>query len=695
MIAATSLLQPVLSKSCDDCKARKVRCIRDHGKSSCTNCLRREVRCHFSNTKRKLRQRRSTSTHSPIHWSAEQDNDYPTQSLHTSPTPSYSYGAPRKLYMERILEDRHVEALPRNEDCIFKAHEKYVASSSLAFFSESRIRSVSELLGHTKLRDLIETMITVINGRMNRSGRPSGSIIKFKEPSSAVQIPPESAASYIRAYFEQVHPLYPFLDRQSFEAKVCNPQLPQLLSTSAPFSALYHTVLALGCQYQEGGTFDPGQGKAWKLFQISLGLFPDVLVPRESLINVQAVTAMAIFALNLSCLQIGQMMVSEAARMAQSLGFGRATSSSDNAEYHRTFWVIYTIEKMDSFYSGRNSVLIDYDIGAPIPVAPEAMFGDFDWFLSSARFSRLLSKAFEMLFSVTARMNSVEAYYAAIDMAGDDLERWRNSIPEQFRPGLPFRAQHFANSCTLQVALRIHYYYYSGAIALSRLTLNVGAANPGSRQSQSKKALMNAARVIIELTRYIDAEAYTPIWILGVMPLSALFILFDFVVHNPNHRETRSNLALLDVAAGYFSRLEYATGGSLPSSLLSDFAHIARQFVRDVQSRNSNGGQGTTTRTPDRPVQMNSIDSANNPSTFIPQPYDTPSQGPVSDTSPITDYLFYPIAFPQVSAVDDNLPAPAGFDIMNLFDTVIPDFSTPLDQNYDIGSGPSMHGSMS
>lgn len=70
------------------------------------------------------------------------------------------------------------------------------------------------------------------------------------------------------------------------------------------------------------------------------------------------------------------------------------------------------------------------------------------------------------------------------------------------------------------------------------------------------------------------------------MPLTALFILFDLVVHNPTHRETRSNLALLDVVAGYFSRLEYATGGSIPSSLLSDFAHIARQFVREVQSRN-------------------------------------------------------------------------------------------------------------
>lgn len=94
------------------------------------------------------------------------------------------------------------------------------------------------------------------------------------------------------AYFEQVHPLYPFLDRREFEEKAFNVQLPRYLSSSASFSALYHTVLALGCQYHEGGAFDPGQGKAWKLFQISLGLFPDVLVPRETLVNVQVSDAM-------------------------------------------------------------------------------------------------------------------------------------------------------------------------------------------------------------------------------------------------------------------------------------------------------------------------------------------------------------------------------------------------------------------
>ena len=73
--------------------------------------------------------------------------------------------------------------------------------------------------------------------------------------------------------------------------------------------------------------------------------------------------------------------------------------------------------------------------------------------------------------------------------------------------------------------------------------------------------------------------------VLGSMPLSALFILFDFVVHNPSHPETKSNLSLLGVAAGYFCRLEYASAGSLPSSLLSDFTHIARQYVQDSESK--------------------------------------------------------------------------------------------------------------
>lgn len=66
------------------------------------------------------------------------------------------------------------------------------------------------------------------------------------------------------------------------------------------------------------------------------------------------------------------------------------------------------------------------------------------------------------------------------------------------------------------------------------------------------------------------------------MPLSALLILFDFVIHNPHHTDTASNLALLDIACGHFSLLELASNGSLPGSYLTEFAHIARQFINHL-----------------------------------------------------------------------------------------------------------------
>lgn len=68
------------------------------------------------------------------------------------------------------------------------------------------------------------------------------------------------------------------------------------------------------------------------------------------------------------------------------------------------------------------------------------------------------------------------------------------------------------------------------------------------------------------------------------MPLSALMILFDLVIHNPNHPETSLSLALLDIAGGHFSRLEFASKGALPGSLISEFAHIARQYVSDIRA---------------------------------------------------------------------------------------------------------------
>lgn len=104
----------------------------------------------------------------------------------------------------------------------------------------------------------------------------------------------------------------------------------------------------------------------------------------------------------------------------------------------------------------------------------------------------------------------------------------------------------------------------------------------------------------------------------GTVPLAAMFILFDLVVHNPAHPETELNLSLLDMAAGYFGRFDYATNGAVPASLLSGFAHIANHFVKETREQRNNPASRQVTSLarasispdslPDEPEPMRAID---------------------------------------------------------------------------------------
>jgi hypothetical protein len=71
------------------------------------------------------------------------------------------------------------------------------------------------------------------------------------------------------------------------------------------------------------------------------------------------------------------------------------------------------------------------------------------------------------------------------------------------------------------------------------------------------------------------------------MPIVAAFILFDFVVHNPGHPETRRNLAFLDIPAGYFTRLELVctSRDGLPGVNLAEFSMIVRQYIIDQEKK--------------------------------------------------------------------------------------------------------------
>ncbi|CAG8905862.1 unnamed protein product [Penicillium egyptiacum] len=582
-----------------------------------------------------------------------------------------------------MLENHGSSGILRDSFALLRAPEHDVTSSSLAFFSEPRIHSLSQRLGNDRLNELVETIESVIRSRLLAQGPSSISLVTFRKPSDIEQVPLDKVRLYIDSYFQQLHPIYPFLDRKEFEDKVFAPNRSETMSSSCAFSALYHTVLALGCQYHEGGTFDPGNGRVWKLFQVSLGLVSEILIPREALMSLQALVAMSIFTMNTCCLQIDEILLMEAARMAQGLGYHRALGNGDQrhkSTCHRTFWVIYYMEKHMCFQHQTGSMIPDHDIGCPIPDVPESIFGEYNWFLSAIGFGRILSQAYTSLFSVSAAIQSTQAYHVAIEEIETRLERWRTGVPVEFRPGMAFHEPNMPSSSFPEpsfkmIVLQTNFSYYGLIVALARLKMQIGREDQPRKQEESKRLLMDAARAVVEGSKNVDMAAHTPIFILAILPLSALFILFDFVIHNPTHPETRNNLSLLDVVAGHFSLLDYKSGGFLPASLLTEFAHIARQYVKDFGSQQQQQQQqpsalgssiaGSILADTEVSTQLNQMNS-NGDNIELPHNIMEPWEA--------RDYLYYPVT-PEatVHGLPDN-PMTASFNIQSLFEFVVPEF---------------------
>lgn len=216
--------------------------------------------------------------------------------------------------------------------------------------------------------------------------------------------------------------------------------------------------------------------------------------------------------------------------MALRLRYHTSAIEENQEECRRIFWVIYHLEKQDSFQARRASVrphssyvgnvkqqadtlwqvIADYDIGCPVPLAAASTVGEYDWFLSSIRFARILSTTYEALFSVSASTRPAASHFAGIDNVRTSLERWRLLVPVEFRPQEPLHHTHLVDPKTKHIALSTHYYYHHLVIAIERLSLRLGG-DRGTHQEECHHRLVQTAKAVIELTRFIDVEPYTPI----------------------------------------------------------------------------------------------------------------------------------------------------------------------------------------
>ncbi|CAO2657982.1 Nn.00g072420.m01.CDS01 [Neocucurbitaria sp. VM-36] len=558
------------------------------------------------------------------------------------------YDGLQELYVDRLLAasdnpDANSAGSPRMQGL-----GVFGGEYSLTFFPEARLLALAAQLGHDRVSDVRAKVANVIAERM----RIFESVPAPAADSDRIHVfgtDEGSVANYVQTYFDNIHPIYNFLERSQFDTIALGPDLNNRLTADKSWSALFYAVLALGSQYHDGGSYQPAKTVSWQFFTTALALFPDLLITKATLATVQALAAMAIFASNIACLQIEYAMVSEGAKKAQALGYNRTTAPGHDPR-NRTFWVLYFLEKNMTFSMGRSSSIMDSDICSAIlsePLKSDSI--SFDWTLASIRIARLLSRIYASLYSVSVRGKSSEYYNSIIRNLKSELEAWRVTVPLPLQPGHPIRQHAILTPQLMDVRIRSHYLYHGTTLHLDRTKLQF--AKEENERSEIVTDIMKTARTVLELTKYIDVQPYTPLWVLAGTPLAAFLVLFDLVIDNPTHPETTANLALLDVGSGHFSGIEYASQGTLPGSIASEFTQIARAYVREK----SGPGNNTTSRFPALP------------SMEMPSTADASGSLPSEASLNFSPFTYRPPVPPDT--IDGMIP---GTDILDMFGSYFP-----------------------
>ncbi|KAK1500428.1 hypothetical protein CABS01_10152 [Colletotrichum abscissum] len=403
-------------KSCDACTSRKVRCPgrRPGSSGTCTNCTRRKSECVFG--VRKLARRpniqrqffptsRSSGTPDEIQQGctvsvldfatlptpASKSPDPTISEKSSTPDPNPGRPAPHRipeLYVDRVL-DRARKAprstRPSEASNYVKGYGIFGGTKNLTFFSEGRLKSLAQCLGHEKVHDLVGRIASAVEER-GRFVKLRACSLNRRPERPACLDDKALLAKYVKLYFEQVHPRFPFLDRDAFERTAFSQDQPHSAPKSKSWICLYHSVLALGCQYDGGGSFEPGEGDAWKFFSIALANFADLIMLPDTLTTFQAVVAMMIYSLGIAGIVLEHVLMSEAARRAQNLADAKFVGAAADA-FRRTFWVFYSLEKINSFHHGRSSCALNnigrYRMMATIPIM--AFFVLFDLVIHNPR----------------------------------------------------------------------------------------------------------------------------------------------------------------------------------------------------------------------------------------------------------------------------------------------------------------------
>ncbi|KAH7077568.1 fungal-specific transcription factor domain-containing protein [Paraphoma chrysanthemicola] len=409
----------------------------------------------------------------------------------------------------------------------------------------------------------------------------------------------DTARLYMDAYFQQsLESVFAVINRAQFEIRLNDFFTNGHKNDDAEWYALRNAVYASGCkvyfaQKAQADSFDLSQTESWKYFENALSVHTELVYMRSGLMAIQALVTMAFYTEGLGNPALEYMLISNAARLAQSKGLHRQPleawdiQHSDFQNRRWLFWIIYAYDKHIAYRSGRPSAIDDDDISCESPTAQDncEIIPNATFVLHVISHAKIASQIAKDLTSV----RSSKDHPTVLAQRAQDLERhlnsWRDSIPSDIQPGIPLH-QNISNP---SLALYLHFAYYGSLVAIHSIFVYPWSsskiwdeASPASRRQIpiSTKSLVEASRQIVLAVKHIDSRKPWPAWLVFFYPLLGLINIFIYILKYPSLSTVPADLALMDIVTGHFGYLEYYSSSRLSFPFIGQLTSIARAAAK-------------------------------------------------------------------------------------------------------------------
>ncbi|CAG9991729.1 unnamed protein product [Clonostachys byssicola] len=262
--------------------------------------------------------------------------------------------------------------------------------------------------------------------------------------------------------------------------------------------------------------------------------------------------------------------------------------------YHRQlrilFWVSFIFDKDTAIRTGNPPQLTNDDCDLTMPDNYESVYSvlpDLEvdlrsqpWnkgrlvphYTSDPQLSCLKYRVYNSLYAPDRSTKSDTQLLHDMRVLDDEIETWRMSLPERFRPALFIsenRNQHITGEMKLlgnmrHVHLQLEYHHLMALIhrASERYPKNASLGSPSSESSQSHTAVKTSRDISVGASRstlfYLKAAvkslAEESFWALMIYPSSAVMTIFFNILRHPLDPQTKLDLEMLKAATLSFTQ---------------------------------------------------------------------------------------------------------------------------------------------